>query len=130
MKSLRSLRGLRPLRMISRNQGMRLVLNALMAAIPAMTNVLLVCMLILLIFAIMGVTFFKGKFYNCTGLTEELLLDVNDINDCNNFGGKWENLVTNFDNVMNAMLVLFQMMTTEGWMIVMYAGIDARGVDL
>ena len=28
------------------------------------------------------------------------------------------------------MLILFQMMTTEGWMTVMYAGIDSRGVDL
>ena len=28
------------------------------------------------------------------------------------------------------MLCLFQMMTTEGWMNVMYNGIDARGVDL
>lgn len=54
LKSLRALRGLRPLRMVSRNEGMRLVLNALLASIPSMTNVLLVCTLLLLIFAIMG----------------------------------------------------------------------------
>ena len=35
----------------------------------------------------------------------------------------------NFDNVVNAILTLFQMMTTEGWMSVMYSGIDAAGVD-
>jgi hypothetical protein len=31
-----------------------------------MTNVLLVCSLFILIFAIMGVNFFKGTFYSCT----------------------------------------------------------------
>ena len=35
----------------------------------------------------------------------------------------------NFDNVINAFTVLFEMMTTEGWMAVMYNGIDAAGVD-
>ena len=68
LKSLRALRGLRPLRMVSRNEGMRLVLNALLASIPSMTNVLLVCLLLLLIFAIMGVNFFKGAFFSCQGL--------------------------------------------------------------
>jgi hypothetical protein len=29
-----------------------------------------------------------------------------------------------------AMQTLFEMMTTEGWLDVMYNGIDARGVDL
>ena len=71
LKSLRALRGLRPLRMISRNEGMRLVLNALIASIPSMTNVLLVCLLLLLIFAIMGVNFFKGAFFSCHGLPPE-----------------------------------------------------------
>jgi len=28
------------------------------------------------------------------------------------------------------MLTLFQMMTTEGWVGVMYSGIDSRGIDL
>ena len=42
LKALRALRALRPLRMISRNEGMRLVVNALFASIPSMTNVLIV----------------------------------------------------------------------------------------
>ena len=36
----------------------------------------------------------------------------------------------NFDNVFNAMMTLFQMMTTEGWQGVMYNGIDATGLDM
>lgn len=42
LKALRALRALRPLRMISRNEGMKLVVNALFASIPSMTNVLVV----------------------------------------------------------------------------------------
>jgi hypothetical protein len=65
LKALRALRALRPLRMISRNEGMKLVVNALLASLPSMTNVLLVCSLFILIFSIGGVNFFKGAFYSC-----------------------------------------------------------------
>lgn len=51
--------------MIARNEGMRLVVNALLASLPSMTNVLLVCSLFILIFSIGGVNFFKGQFFRC-----------------------------------------------------------------
>jgi hypothetical protein len=65
LKALRALRALKPLRMISRNEGMRLVVNALIASIPSMTNVLIVCLLFITIFASTGISFFAGKFYYC-----------------------------------------------------------------
>jgi hypothetical protein len=37
-----------------------------MYAIPSIFNVLLVCLVFWLIFSIMGVQFFGGKFYKCT----------------------------------------------------------------
>ena len=42
LKSLRVLRAMRPLRMISKDPGMKLVVNALIASIPSMVNVLFV----------------------------------------------------------------------------------------
>jgi len=45
-------------------------------------------------------------------------------------GGKWENSRANFDNLPSATLTLFEMMTTEGWMTVMYSGVDSRGYHL
>lgn len=71
LKALRALRALRPLRMVSKNEGMKLVVGALMGSIPSMANVLVVCMLLLLILAIVGVNLFKGTFYSCIGLTYE-----------------------------------------------------------
>ena len=66
IRSLRALRALRPLRMISRNESLKLVVNALFRAIPELGNVTLISGLALLIFAILGINFFKGRFYRCS----------------------------------------------------------------
>lgn len=137
LKALRAFRGLRPLRVISKNPGMKLVVNALLASIPSMTNVLIVCALIILIFAIMGVNFFKGTFHSCQPPHEKpnikgWVFDIDKIDtkqDCLDQGGRWVNKNEHFDNTMNAMMTLFDMMTTEGWTQVMYSGIDNRGID-
>ncbi|XP_060805800.1 sodium channel protein 60E isoform X2 [Amyelois transitella] len=132
LRSLRTLRALRPLRAISRWQGMRIVVNALMYAIPSIFNVLLVCLVFWLIFSIMGVQFFGGKFFKCVDNEGELLpLEiVNDKWECyyNNFS--WVNSKISFDHVGIAYLALFQVATFEGWMEVMADAVDARGVDL
>ncbi|XP_041984425.1 sodium channel protein 60E isoform X2 [Aricia agestis] len=132
LRSLRTLRALRPLRAISRWQGMRIVVNALMYAIPSIFNVLLVCLVFWLIFSIMGVQFFGGKFFKCVDEEGELLpLEiVNDKWECyyNNFS--WINSKISFDHVGIAYLALFQVATFEGWMEVMADAVDARGVDL
>ena len=43
--------------------GGQVVVNALVQAIPSIFNVLLVCLIFWLIFAIMGVQLFAGKYY-------------------------------------------------------------------
>ncbi|GFR46009.1 hypothetical protein Agub_g7487 [Astrephomene gubernaculifera] len=65
LRVLRTLRALRPLRAASRYEGLRVVVNALFAVIPAMMNVALVCVLFYVIFAILSVNLFKGKLYSC-----------------------------------------------------------------
>ncbi|XP_029043383.2 sodium channel protein 60E-like isoform X2 [Osmia bicornis bicornis] len=132
LRSLRTLRALRPLRAISRWQGMRIVVNALMYAIPSIFNVLLVCLVFWLIFSIMGVQFFGGKFFKCVDEYGELLdisiVDTRD--DCLRKNYSWENSKITFDHVGIAYLALFQVATFEGWMEVMQDAVDARGVDL
>ncbi|OXB70262.1 UNVERIFIED_CONTAM: hypothetical protein H355_012312, partial [Colinus virginianus] len=133
VKSLRTLRALRPLRALSRFEGMRVVVNALVGAIPSIMNVLLVCLIFWLIFSIMGVNLFAGKFGKCVNLTEEnseLNNSVNDITDCKawNHTGKifWVNVKVNFDNVGSGYLALLQVATFKGWMQIMYAAVDSR----
>ena len=68
IRALRVLRAFRPLRMVQRNQGLKVAVNALFSAIPAVINVTLVSFLFLGIFSIMSVNFYKGLFYSCTGI--------------------------------------------------------------
>ncbi|XP_009068652.1 PREDICTED: sodium channel protein type 5 subunit alpha-like, partial [Acanthisitta chloris] len=133
MKSLRTLRALRPLRALSRFEGMRVVVNALLGAIPSIMNVLLVCLIFWLIFSIMGVNLFAGKFGKCVNLTEEdskLNNSINDRTDCEMYNntGKifWVNVKVNFDNVGSGYLALLQVATFKGWMEIMYAAVDSR----
>ncbi|ESO94539.1 hypothetical protein LOTGIDRAFT_118343 [Lottia gigantea] len=132
-RSLRTLRALRPLRAISRLQSMRIVVNALMRAIPAIFNVFIVCMVFWLIFSIMGVQFFAGKFYKCVDGNGEILLNtvVPNKTEClRNSNYKWKNSNVNFDNVLQGYLALFQVATFEGWMEVMRDAIDSTEVDV
>uniref|UniRef100_A0A8C9MTX3 Sodium channel protein n=1 Tax=Serinus canaria TaxID=9135 RepID=A0A8C9MTX3_SERCA len=136
MKSLRTLRALRPLRALSRFEGMRVVVNALLGAIPSIMNVLLVCLIFWLIFSIMGVNLFAGKFGKCVNMTDEnSVLDNNIKNktDCEMYNntGKifWVNVKVNFDNVGSGYLALLQVATFKGWMDIMYAAVDSREVN-
>ncbi|AWP02967.1 Sodium channel protein isoform 5 [Scophthalmus maximus] len=138
IKSLRTLRALRPLRALSRFEGMRVVVNALVGAIPSIMNVLLVCLIFWLIFSIMGVNLFAGKYYYCFNDTNEayFLPDiVNNKTDCfalinaNNTEVRWKNVKINFDNVGAGYLALLQVATFKGWMDIMYAAIDSRRVE-
>ncbi|NXW09983.1 SCN2A protein, partial [Fregetta grallaria] len=134
IKSLRTLRALRPLRALSRFEGMRVVVNALTGAIPSIMNVLLVCLTFWLIFSIMGVNLFAGKFYRCVNTTtgdrfppekvsnvtvcEKLRITAEDV--------RWKNVKVNFDNVGAGYLSLLQVATFKGWMDIMYAAVDSR----
>uniref|UniRef100_A0ABM5GMU5 Sodium channel protein n=1 Tax=Pogona vitticeps TaxID=103695 RepID=A0ABM5GMU5_9SAUR len=134
IKSLRTLRALRPLRALSRFEGMRVVVNALVGAIPSIMNVLLVCLIFWLIFSIMGVNLFAGKFGKCINKTEgdEPLnyTVVNNMSDCQSMNDTgelyWTKVRVNFDNVGAGYLALLQVATFKGWMEIMYAAVDSR----
>ncbi|KAE9244476.1 hypothetical protein PF004_g5659 [Phytophthora fragariae] len=65
--SLRDLRALRPLRMISRRPGLKLIVSALVKAIPSVLNVVFLSMILFLLFSITAVHFLKGTFQACSG---------------------------------------------------------------
>ena len=44
-------------------------------------------------------------------------------------GGHWISKPYSFDNIAFAMLTLFEMSTTEGWVAVMWSGVDATGIE-
>uniref|UniRef100_A0A8C8B4I9 Sodium channel protein n=1 Tax=Otus sunia TaxID=257818 RepID=A0A8C8B4I9_9STRI len=136
IKSLRTLRALRPLRALSRFEGMRVVVNALLGAIPSIMNVLLVCLIFWLIFSIMGVNLFAGKYYRCINTTSEEIFDISVVNNKSDCMAllytnevRWVNVKVNFDNVGLGYLSLLQVATFKGWMDIMYAAVDSREIE-
>ncbi|XP_023185732.1 sodium channel protein type 2 subunit alpha-like isoform X5 [Xiphophorus maculatus] len=135
IKTLRTLRALRPLRALSRFEGMRVVVNALLGAIPSIMNVLLVCLIFWLIFSIMGVNLFAGKYYHCINTTTDELFPISVVNnrtECLNLvnnSARWKNVKINFDNVGAGYLALLQVATFKGWMDIMYAAVDSRNLE-
>ncbi|XP_059156306.1 sodium channel protein type 4 subunit alpha B-like [Physella acuta] len=131
MKSMRTLRALRPLRAVSRWEGMRVVVNALFKAIPSICNVLLVCLVFWLIFGIMGVQLFNGKFHACW--KDNVKCNPEEVPNrtmCEFYGYNWTNAQINFDNVIAAYLALFQVATYKGWIDIMNNAIDARELGI
>jgi hypothetical protein len=79
----------------------------------------------LLIFAVIGVSLFKGKFWTCSETGAGIITKQ----DCLDAGFEWANGASNFDNIVQAMRTLFILTTTEGWAGVMFTGIDTAGVN-
>lgn len=99
---------------------MQVVVNALVGAIPSIMNVLLVCLIFWLIFSIMGVNLFAGKYHYCFNETSEIRFDIEDVNnktECeklmegNNTEIRWKNVKINFDNVGAGYLALLQVVS-------------------
>ncbi|NXC34983.1 SCN2A protein, partial [Campylorhamphus procurvoides] len=136
IKSLRTLRALRPLRALSRFEGMRVVVNALTGAIPSIMNVLLVCLTFWLVFSIMGVNLFAGKFYHCVNTTNDKIFTPQQVSNksacemtnMTTGDARWKNVKVNFDNVAIGYLSLLQVATFKGWMDIMYAAVDSTQV--
>jgi hypothetical protein len=55
IRGFRALRALRPLRVVSKNEGIKTVVNSLLLSIPALLNVLLIVLLFLMVFGILGI---------------------------------------------------------------------------
>lgn len=122
IKVLRLLRTLRPLRLISHNISMKIIVSALISSLIAILNILGIIFLIWLVFAILGVSLFGGKYYSCTNSF------YFSQSDCVFAGFSWENNFYNFDNVLEAMSTLFSISSQESWPNRMFDGINATGV--
>ena len=90
-------------------------MNALFAAIPGIGNVLLVSLLFWLIFSILGVHLFAGKFYKCVDADNEALSAsvVPNKAECLKYPDqyRWVNSKVTFDNVLAGFLALMQVVS-------------------
>jgi hypothetical protein len=108
IKIFRMFRVLRPLRVISRNKGLRIGIQALFMAVPSIISVLIVSLLFYIIFGIIGVNYFKGTLFSCQYFDKYpdflqppplMALRVTDKWSCMDWGGAWVNYDYTFDNL-------------------------------
>ncbi|XP_051985788.1 voltage-dependent T-type calcium channel subunit alpha-1I-like [Xyrauchen texanus] len=126
LRVLRLLRTLRPLRVISRAPGLKLVVETLITSLKPIGNIVLICCAFFIIFGILGVQLFKGKFYYCVGLDVK---NITNKSDCLSANYRWVHHKYNFDNLGQALMSLFVLASKDGWVNIMYHGLDAAGID-
>lgn len=151
LKVFRLLRSLRPLRVINRAPGLKLVVQTLLSSLKPIGNIVLICCTFFIIFGILGVqvlfcvhafkcfnchwTFdlispqlFKGSFFYCEGPN---IRSVRNRTDCLAADPRnmWVNRAYNFDDLGQALMALFVLSSKDGWVNIMYTGLDAVGVD-
>uniref|UniRef100_A0A8C9T7A2 Voltage-dependent T-type calcium channel subunit alpha-1H n=1 Tax=Scleropages formosus TaxID=113540 RepID=A0A8C9T7A2_SCLFO len=126
LRVLRLLRTLRPLRVISRAPGLKLVVETLITSLRPIGNIVLICCAFFIVFGILGVQLFKGKFYHCEGFDTR---NITNKSDCLQANYRWIRRKYNFDNLGQALMSLFVLSSKDGWVNIMYDGLDAVGVD-
>ncbi len=142
-------RVMRPLRAIRRNPQMRIVINALLRALPSVSWTLLLLAAVFVVWAILGVSLFAGTTHACNDAS----VDAKD--DCVGwFGGPanataaallgvrssastllfrprvWAPSRSSFDSVPVALATLFEVFTLRSWTSTLYTVVDARGYNL
>ena len=129
LKVLRSFRVIRPLRTISGIEGLRVLVSALLSAIPLLRDTILVLTFFFIIFAIAGLQIWAGVLKRrWIHIDSGMILDPEYIcgsqewpvgyiwgktNENPNYG------TTNFDSIFFSLLTIFQCVTLEGWSYVM-----------
>ncbi|XP_023619734.1 LOW QUALITY PROTEIN: voltage-dependent P/Q-type calcium channel subunit alpha-1A, partial [Myotis lucifugus] len=135
LRTLRAVRVLRPLKLVSGIPSLQVVLKSIMKAMIPLLQIGLLLFFAILIFAIIGLEFYMGKFH--TTCFEEGTDDIQSespapcgteepARTCPN-GTRcqpyWEgpnNGITQFDNILFAVLTVFQCITMEGWTDLLY----------
>ena len=129
LTALRSLRVLRPLRTISSIGNLRLIITSLLNALPTLRDLILILLLLFMVFAIAGLQLFMGLlkrrcFLPETGrpwLDEEGESMLCGSQTCPGgfvCGKMIQNPkfgVVHFDDIANSFLMVFQIVTLEGW---------------
>lgn len=101
---------------------MQVVLKVLAVTLPSMFSMLLVILVIWLVFSVIGVNLFAGKFSYCYNETSEELFSfyvVNNMTECfslmdQNFSEvNWKTWTFNFDNVGMGFLSLLIMVSVN-----------------
>ncbi|XP_062840951.1 voltage-dependent P/Q-type calcium channel subunit alpha-1A isoform X4 [Trichomycterus rosablanca] len=140
LRTLRAVRVLRPLKLVSGIPSLQVVLKSIMKAMIPLLQIGLLLFFAILMFAIIGLEFYIGKFH--TTCFDDITNEIREEFPCGtelpsrlcpngttctrywlgpNYG------ITQFDNILFAVLTVFQCITMEGWTDLLYYSNDASG---
>ncbi|TMS22750.1 Voltage-dependent P/Q-type calcium channel subunit alpha-1A, partial [Larimichthys crocea] len=140
LRTLRAVRVLRPLKLVSGIPSLQVVLKSIMKAMIPLLQIGLLLFVAILMFAIIGLEFYMGKFH--ATCYDEVTRDVVDELPCGTelpsrlcpngtvCRGGWLGPnygITQFDNILFAVLTVFQCITMEGWTDMLYYSNDVEG---
>ncbi|XP_016130712.1 calcium channel, voltage-dependent, N type, alpha 1B subunit, a [Sinocyclocheilus grahami] len=140
LRTLRAVRVLRPLKLVSGIPSLQVVLKSIMKAMVPLLQIGLLLFFAILMFAIIGLDFYMGKFHhtcfrNDTGEQaadfpcgmEPPARTCEGDTVCREYWTGPNFGITNFDNILFAVLTVFQCITMEGWVDILYNANDASG---
>uniref|UniRef100_UPI0037E81DB7 calcium channel, voltage-dependent, P/Q type, alpha 1A subunit, b isoform X1 n=1 Tax=Semicossyphus pulcher TaxID=241346 RepID=UPI0037E81DB7 len=140
LRTLRAVRVLRPLKLVSGIPSLQVVLKSIMKAMIPLLQIGLLLFVAILMFAIIGLEFYMGKFH--TTCYDEVTRDIVGGSPCGTAEpsrlcpngsvcrGGWLGPnygITQFDNILFAVLTVFQCITMEGWTDMLYHSNDVEG---
>uniref|UniRef100_A0AAR2JTS2 Voltage-dependent N-type calcium channel subunit alpha n=1 Tax=Pygocentrus nattereri TaxID=42514 RepID=A0AAR2JTS2_PYGNA len=136
LRTLRAVRVLRPLKLVSGIPSLQVVLKSIMKAMVPLLQIGLLLFFAILMFAIIGLDFYMGKFHRTCfkNDTAEFPCGLEPPARTCEFGTHCREFwigpnfgITNFDNILFAILTVFQCITMEGWVEILYNANDASG---
>ncbi|XP_047425801.1 voltage-dependent N-type calcium channel subunit alpha-1B isoform X2 [Mugil cephalus] len=140
LRTLRAVRVLRPLKLVSGIPSLQVVLKSIMKAMVPLLQIGLLLFFAIVMFAIIGVEFYMGKFHTtCFKIdTGERAADwpcgleppartCPNGTQCREYWTGPNFGITNFDNILFAVLTVFQCITMEGWVDILYSTNDVVG---
>ncbi|KAJ8274005.1 hypothetical protein COCON_G00086300 [Conger conger] len=143
LRTLRAVRVLRPLKLVSGIPSLQIVLKSIMKAMVPLLQIGLLLFFAILMFAIIGLEFYSGKLHHTCQPTPSILENETVDSSLWEFpcgvrrcpykydcSGTWpgpNDGITQFDNILFAVLTVFQCITMEGWTAVLYNTNDALG---
>uniref|UniRef100_A0A665XB59 Voltage-dependent N-type calcium channel subunit alpha n=1 Tax=Echeneis naucrates TaxID=173247 RepID=A0A665XB59_ECHNA len=140
LRTLRAVRVLRPLKLVSGIPSLQVVLKSIMKAMVPLLQIGLLLFFAIVMFAIIGVEFYMGKFHTTCfkvdtgeraadwpcGLEPPARTCPNGT-ECREYWTGPNFGITNFDNILFAVLTVFQCITMEGWVDILYSTNDVAG---
>uniref|UniRef100_A0A8C7FGD3 Calcium voltage-gated channel subunit alpha1 E n=1 Tax=Oncorhynchus kisutch TaxID=8019 RepID=A0A8C7FGD3_ONCKI len=133
LRTLRAVRVLRPLKLVSGIPSLQIVLKSIMKAMVPLLQIGLLLFFAILMFAIIGLEFYSGKLHKNETVDKsesEFPCGVRKCPDKYTCHDTWigpNDGITQFDNILFAVLTVFQCITMEGWTTVLYNTNDALG---